>query len=198
MIAKRIFDICVASFALVVALPFMLLAAFFIKTGSPGPVLYRQTRVGRNGAPFEILKLRTMVHSPRQNGPSITQDDDLRITPVGRFLRKWKLDEIPQFWNVLRGEMSVVGPRPEVQRYIDMYPEASRVKILSVRPGITDTAAIHFRHEGRILNEAADPEKEYVEKILPAKIKAYESYVDRQTITGDFILLFKTLFSLWS
>jgi lipopolysaccharide/colanic/teichoic acid biosynthesis glycosyltransferase len=162
-----------------------------VKLDSPGPVLFVQQRVGRNFRNFGILKFRTMVNDAEQRGGQITFGADPRITRLGRILRKTKLDELPQLWNVLRGEMSVVGPRPEVPRYVEMYRE-EYAYVLSVRPGLTDLASVKYRDEAEQLAGCADPAKEYAERILPDKIALARQYIDTATLAGDLGLVLKT------
>lgn len=189
---KRALDLAVASLGLLLTSPLLLLAAAAVKCGSPGPVLFRQQRVGRGFRPFEILKFRTMVVDAPQRGAAITAGGDPRITRVGRLLRKTKLDELPQLWNVLRGEMSLVGPRPEVPRYVELFRD-DYAAILSVRPGITDPASIKFRNEAELLGQAADPEREYVERILPEKIALAREYLSRASVLYDLRLILATV-----
>jgi lipopolysaccharide/colanic/teichoic acid biosynthesis glycosyltransferase len=193
--SKRLLDVILAMIGLIALAPVMIVVAVAVRFGSPGPALFRQVRVGRGGRPFEILKFRSMaVASDRSTvGPAITASTDSRITRVGAFLRRTKLDELPQLVNVLRGEMSLVGPRPEVPRYVAMYPADARREILSVRPGITDEAAIEFRDEGDLLANSADPERTYVEDILPRKVRHYLEYVRTRSLPGDFAILVRTL-----
>ena len=190
---KRLFDIVLAAAGLVLAAPLMLVLAAWIKLDSPGPVFFRQERVGRHGRAFLIHKFRTMRHDPAGLGPQITVGGDARITRAGAFLREAKLDELPQLLDVLRGAMSLVGPRPEVPRYIAFYPEALREKILSVRPGITDIASIEYRRESELLARADDPERAYVEQVLPEKLRYAEQYVDAASMWLDIRLLWRTL-----
>src|SRR5437773_928551 len=194
--AKRLFDLLIAGLALLLLSPLLLVLALWVKLDSPGPVLFRQERVGRFGRPFHIHKFRTMVHDPAQHGPQITVGDDPRITRAGRLLRHYKLDELPQLVDVLRGAMSLVGPRPEVPRYVALYPPALRDKVLSVRPGITDLASIQFRDENALLSKSADPEREYAEVVLPAKLRYAAEYVDHATLATDLRLLGLTLKTL--
>jgi len=194
--AKRLFDLLIAGLALLLLSPLLLVLALWVKLDSPGPVLFRQERVGRFGRPFQIHKFRTMVHDPAQHGPQITVGDDPRITRAGRLLRHYKLDELPQLVDVLRGAMSLVGPRPEVPRYVALYPPALRDKVLSVRPGITDLASIQFRDENALLSKSADPEREYAEVVLPAKLRYAAEYVDHATLATDLRLLGLTLKTL--
>ena len=192
MIAKRFFDLVFSIPALVILSPLMIVCAIWIKLDSTGPILFRQERIGRGGVPFRILKFRTMADEEAGGKPLITKKNDERITRCGKVLRRLKVDELPQFVNVIAGQMSIVGPRPEVKKYVDLYPESSRQKILSVRPGITDNASIRFRDEGAMLAAADNPEQEYVETILPAKISIYEEYVDNQSLAGDLRLMLRT------
>ncbi|AZS82254.1 sugar transferase [Achromobacter sp. MY14] len=189
---KRLFDICCSALGLLVLLPFLAVLAIAIKLDSPGPVFFRQERVGRRGVPFQIHKLRSM--QVRQSGidRQITVGADDRITRVGKLIRQWKLDELVQLIDVLRGDMSLVGPRPEVPRYVAMYPVETRDEILSVRPGITDLASIHFRNESKILAQSTDPERAYLEVILPEKLKLQQQYVRTRSFTGDLGILLKT------
>jgi len=196
MNCKRLFDIVFASTALMFASPIMIAAAVWIKLDSHGPIFYRQKRVGLKGKLFDIFKFRTMHLQESENKLSITKTGDSRITRSGKLLRKLKLDELPQFVNVILGQMSIVGPRPEVIKYVDLYPKDLREKILSIRPGITDNAAITFRNEGDLLAAADDPEKEYIENILPIKLALYEKYVDERSFSGDFMLIIKTVVSV--
>jgi lipopolysaccharide/colanic/teichoic acid biosynthesis glycosyltransferase len=190
---KRVFDFVVAGLALVVLSPFLAAIAIWIKIDSPGPVIFRQQRVGRGGRLFSIHKFRTMVVNATELGPQLTVSRDSRITRAGRFLRKYKIDELPQLIDVLIGDMSLVGPRPEVPKYVAMYPERLRRTILAMRPGITDLASIAFRNEGELLEAAGDPEREYVEKILPIKLRYYEQYAHSHTLWGDLKILLRTL-----
>ena len=194
---KRFFDFLVAGAGLVVLAPVLAVIAFAVAASSPGPVLFRQQRVGLHGRPFEILKFRTMTHAPEGTGPLVTAAGDRRITPVGRVLRAAKLDELPQLWNVVRGDMSLVGPRPEVAKYVELYPPGVAEKVLSVRPGITDEASIRYRDEAGILALAEDPERAYVEEVLPRKLEIYLRYAERHSLAGDLGILFRTIASLF-
>ena len=193
---KRLFDIVCSGLGLLLLAPLLLLIALWIRLDSPGPVMFLQERVGRHGRPFFIHKFRSMhVDAPAQ-GPQITIGADPRITRSGRWLRASKLDELPQLWDVLRGEMSLVGPRPEVPRYVALYPADLRELVLSVRPGITDPASLQFRDESELLARAADPEREYVDVILPAKLKLAADYVRHASLWGDLRLILGTLGAL--
>lgn len=190
---KRAFDIVCAAAGLVVLLPFLALIAVAIKLDSPGPVFFRQERVGKDGVPFRIHKLRSMRVAQPDQTRQITVGDDARITRVGRLIRQWKLDELVQLIDVLQGKMSLVGPRPEVPKYVALYPASLRALVLSVRPGITDPASIHFRDESAILGRAADPEATYRDVILPKKLQLQAEYVRSQSFGGDLRIIFHTL-----
>ncbi len=187
--AKRAFDIFFSTGALLVLAPLLLLVALWVKLDSPGPVLFRQVRVGRGGREFRICKFRTMHTATAAAGPQITVGADRRITRAGAFLRKYKIDEFPQFYNVLVGDMSVVGPRPEVPRYVALYPPATRDVVLSVRPGITDLASIEYRDENDLLGASSDPERTYVEQVMPAKLALCERYVRECSVAGDLAII---------
>lgn len=184
------FDIVCAGLGLALLAPLLLGLALWVRLDSPGPVLFRQTRVGRFGVPFTIHKFRTMRVEP---GAAITVGADPRITRAGQLLRQTKLDELPQLWDVLRGAMSLVGPRPEVPQYVALYPAGLREQVLAVRPGITDPASLAFSHEAELLAAAADPEREYREVILPAKLKLSADYAAGATLAGDLRLILATL-----
>ena len=173
---KRLIDVVISGCALLVLWPLLLLIALAIKIDDPGPVFYRQVRVGRNGKEFRIFKFRTMVVDADKKGLQITVGRDSRITRVGAFLRKTKLDELAQLLNVLTGEMSFVGPRPEVPKYVDLYTPYQR-QVLLVRPGITDYASIAYRNENDLLEGAQDPERMYIDEIMPAKIELNMKYL---------------------
>ncbi len=194
--AKRAFDLLVGGAGLLLAAPLMLALALWVKADSPGPALFRQQRVRQGGRMFNILKFRTMRAGSDGQGPAVTAAGDARITRAGAWLRHTKLDELPQLLNVLRGEMSLVGPRPEVPRYMALYEPAVRERILSVRPGITDLAALEFRDEERLLAAAPDVERAYVEQILPVKQRYYLDYVARHSVGGDVRILLNTLAAL--
>lgn len=192
--AKRVLDIAGASAGLVLTSPIFLAASAAIVLTDGRPVLFRQLRVGRNGAPFKILKFRSMRNGAP--GLQVSSDRDPRITRVGNILRKSKVDELPQLLNVLRGQMSIVGPRPEVPRYVDRWPPELRPEILSVRPGITDPASIEFRDESEILAASIDPEATYIEEILPRKAAMYVEYVRRRSFSGDLRLIAMTVLAV--
>jgi lipopolysaccharide/colanic/teichoic acid biosynthesis glycosyltransferase len=190
---KRMFDLFGAALALLLASPLMLVAALAIKLDSPGPVFFRQQRVGRGGQLFRVHKFRTMVADAPARGPALTVGDDARITRVGRWLRHSKLDELPQLLDVLAGDMSLVGPRPEVPRYVALYPADLRDKVLSLKPGITDPVSLDFADESALLARAADPEREYVDVILPRKLRASVAYAEHATLATDSSVLLRTL-----
>jgi len=194
---KRLFDLVVAGAGLLLLAPLLLVIALWIKLDSPGPVFFRQQRVGRFGALFRIHKFRSMRGDAPLAGPQLTVGADPRITRAGAFLRRSKLDELPQLIDVLAGTMSLVGPRPEVPRYVAMYPAELRAKVLSVRPGITDPASIAYRDENTLLAGAADPERVYIEQVMPAKLRFAAQYVDRMSLWNDVRLIGATLRSLW-
>lgn len=193
--SKRLFDLVVAVPALLLLSPLLAAIALWIKLDSPGPVFFRQVRVGRHGVPFRIHKFRTMSHAST-GLPLTVGDDDPRITRCGAFLRRTKLDELAQLIDVLQGTMSLVGPRPEVPRYVALYPAALRDKVLSVRPGITDLASLAYRDENALLARAADPEREYTEVVMPAKLKMAAQYVDTASLAGDLRVIGLTLKTL--
>lgn len=191
---KRLFDLLLAGLGLLLLSPLLLMMALWIKLDSPGPVFFRQERVGRHGRSFRIHKFRTMVsRQPSANDPQLTVGADARITRAGAVLRRHKLDELAQLFDVLQGTMSLVGPRPEVPRYVALYPAAMRDKVLSVRPGITDFASIEYRDENALLAGATDPEREYVEVVMPAKLKFAARYVDEASLGLDLRLIVRTL-----
>ena len=192
--AKRLFDLIASALGLLLLSPLLFGLALWIRLDSPGPVFFRQERVGRGGRPFRIHKFRTMVHGAA--GLPLTVGADARITRAGRVLRRTRLDELPQLLDVLRGEMSLVGPRPEVPRYVALYPAGLRERALAVRPGITDPASLAFIDEAERLARAADPEREYVEVILPLKVRAAADYAEHATLWSDLKVLARTLRTL--
>lgn len=189
---KRFFDILLSAIGLILLAPLLVVLALAIKKSSCGPVLYRGIRVGRDGELFRMLKFRTMVSNAEALGGSCTSDDDPRITSIGHRLRKYKLDELPQLFNVLRGEMSFVGPRPEVQQYVSMFSEEEK-QILRVRPGITDLATLWDSDEGARLAESSDPERTYLETIRPEKVRLQLEYVRQRTLLLDFRIVCSTV-----
>jgi len=188
---KRCIDLVVAIVLLLVLSPVLAVAAIAVKCSGSGPIFFRQVRVGRGGKPFDILKFRTM-RTTRSPGPLITGAGDPRVTRVGRVLRRWKVDELPQLVNVLRGEMSFVGPRPEVPRYVNMFAEQYR-ELLAVRPGITDIASMAFRDEETLLGRCSNPEDLYVREILPRKLALSHAYVRRRSFGLDLRLIARTV-----
>jgi lipopolysaccharide/colanic/teichoic acid biosynthesis glycosyltransferase len=194
---KRVFDILMATIGLILLSPLFLLVAVLIKLDSAGPVLFRQQRIGKRFRPFLIYKFRTMVENAAQIGTEITYGDDPRITRMGRLLRKTKIDELPQIINVLKGEMSFVGPRPEIRQYVELFRKDYE-EILKIRPGITDLASVKYRDEAAILGRSENPEDEYVRRVLPEKIELAKEYLRRSSLFFDLSLIFKTLFSLFS
>jgi lipopolysaccharide/colanic/teichoic acid biosynthesis glycosyltransferase len=193
---KRMFDIVVAAVALVVLFPLLVLTALLIKLDSPGPIFFRQERIGRNFRPFGIYKFRTMVQEASAHGGLITVGEDRRITRVGRILRKTKVDEIPQLINILKGEMAIVGPRPEIRYYVELF-RRDYEEILKVRPGLTDLASLKYRDEASLLGKAANPEAEYMTRVLPEKIRLAKDYLRRSSFLFDLSLILKTLFKLF-
>jgi lipopolysaccharide/colanic/teichoic acid biosynthesis glycosyltransferase len=191
-LSKRVFDCVCAGAGLLVLSPLLIAIAVAIKIDSPGAIFYRGHRVGRASQPFKMLKFRTMVEKADRIGGSSTPDDDPRITRVGKLLRKYKLDELPQLINVVTGEMSLVGPRPQVQWAVDLYTPAER-QVLSVLPGITDYASLYFPNEGEILKASLDPDKDYMEKIHPKKMQLSLKYVEERSLLLDFKIICLTL-----
>jgi lipopolysaccharide/colanic/teichoic acid biosynthesis glycosyltransferase len=190
---KRLFDLLASAAALALLAPLLLALALWIVLDSGRPVLYRQQRVGRHGRPFRIHKFRSMRIDAERQGPLLTVGEDARVTRSGRFLRHWRLDELPQLIDVLRGDMSLVGPRPEVPRYLERVPAALRERVLAVRPGITDPVSLAHVDEAALLAAAADPEREYVEVILPRKLEAAADYAARATFWSDLGVIARTL-----
>ena len=194
---KRLFDIIFSFFGLILVSPLLLLLAILIKLDSPGPVFYRGKRVGQFGKEFRIFKFRSMVENAEELGGSSTAADDPRLTKIGKFLKKYQLDELPQLINVLKGEMSLVGPRPEVKMYVDMMTDEERKTILSIKPGMTDLASLWDFHEGEILRGSPDPEKTYQEKIRPTKIKLQLEYVKNRSFLLDLKIILKTVLKVF-
>jgi len=191
----RLCDIIFSLFGLIMLSPFFLLVALWIVLDNPGPVFYRQQRVGKDGKDFGLLKFRSMRVGADKMSLITVGDRDPRVTRAGYYIRKYKLDELPQLWNVLTGDMSLVGPRPEVRRYVELYTGEQR-RVLSVRPGITDYASIEYIDENRLLAEAADPDKTYIEQIMPAKIRLNMRYIEHQTLGEYFRIIRLTLFKI--
>ena len=188
---KRIFDFVAALLGLLVLAPLFVAVAVWIKIDSRGPVFFRQQRVGKDGVPFNIIKFRTMHDDAHES--LLTVGNDRRITKAGKFLRRHKLDEFPQLINVVGGSMSLVGPRPEVPRYVDCYPPEVRSQVLSVTPGITDWASIYYKEENSLLSRTVNPEQAYLDTILPAKLKYNLRYVHERSFWNDIRIIFTTL-----
>lgn len=179
-----------AFLALLGSAPLIIVSAAFIRLTSPGPVFFRQRRIGKNGEPFSLVKLRTM--NERMDGPQVTTSADSRVTPVGRLLRKMKLDELPEFWNVLKGDMSLVGPRPEVPRYVDLGDPSWQI-VLQARPGLTDPVTLRLRNEERLLAEAeGDVEGFYLDALQPVKLRGYVEYLQTRSWLDDVKIIFRT------
>jgi len=193
--SKRGFDLLASLGGLLLLAPALLAIALWIRWDSPGPALYRQQRVGRDGALFTICKFRTM-HQRLEAGAELTVGHDPRVTRAGTLLRRYKLDELPQLWNVVRGDMSLVGPRPEVPRYVACYPEPLRRIVLSVAPGITDWASILYKDENAVLARSADPERAYIDTVLPAKLDYYVRYVRERSFWTDLQIIARTLVAI--
>ena len=187
---KRIFDIVSSFFFLVLIFPLFILISILIKIDSKGPIFFKQIRVGKNNKDFLLLKFRTM-RVDQKNSSLITVGNDSRITNTGNFLRKYKLDELPQLINILKGEMSVVGPRPEVRKYVDLYSN-SQLAVLNVKPGLTDPSSIKFSNESELLGTAENPEKYYIESLMPLKIVISLNYIRTQSFVGDLRIIFQT------
>ena len=193
---KRLFDFLVSSIALLVLWPVFLLIGVLIKLDSKGPVFYLQKRIGKGGNPFKLYKFRTMVTDADKGRLITVGNRDPRITKVGYWLRKFKIDELPQLINVWKGEMSFVGPRPEVSRYVELYDDQQK-KVLSVKPGITDYASIQFRNENEILENQDDPESFYIHHIMPQKLMLNNKYIAEQSLWLDIKIIFQTIFSIF-
>ena len=193
---KRVLDIAVSLTGLICLLPLMLWVGLLIKLDSAGPIFFKQERLGRGFRPFRILKFRTMIVDAQSKGKLITSAEDPRVTRIGRTLRKLKVDELPQLINVLKGDMSLVGPRPEVPRYVRVF-QTDYEEILKVRPGITDLASLKYRNEEALLGGFDDPEEEYVKRVLPDKIKLAKDYLERSSFYFDLRLILKTVMKLF-
>ena len=194
---KRLFDIFASGLGLIILSPLFLILAFWIKLDSKGPVFYRQVRVGKDNKDFKIFKFRSMRVGSDKGSLVTIGGHDPRITRSGYFIRKFKLDELPQLINVFVGDMSLVGPRPEVRHYVN-YWTPEQMHVLDVRPGITDPASIKFRNENELMEQAEDPEKFYIEVIMQEKIKLYLEYVENHSFWGDIGLIFKTFWTIVS
>lgn len=190
---KRFFDFVSSLCGILILLPLFVILAFAVVIDTGFPVFFLQKRVGLYGRPFYIYKFRTMTLLKDASQGSFDAGDSRRVTPVGKVLRRTKLDELPQLWNVLRGDMSLVGPRPEVQKWVDVYPERWS-RVLSLRPGITDNASLEFRNEEELLAASSNPEKTYSDEVLPRKLDLYEDYVQNHSLAGDIRIIFRTIF----
>jgi lipopolysaccharide/colanic/teichoic acid biosynthesis glycosyltransferase len=193
----RFFDIIISAACLIVFLPIFLLIAFIIKISSKGPIIFSQKRVGKHNRDFTLYKFRTMRVDDNDPGSLMTSGHSHRVTRVGHFLRKYKLDELPQLYNVLKNEMSIVGPRPELRKYVDLYSNFDR-EILLIKPGITDYASILFRNENKLLALQANPEKHYIETVVPVKIRLNRKYANNKTLKNYLIIIVKTIVSLFN
>lgn len=189
---KRFLDIILSLLVIIILLPLFVVIAILISIESPGGPFYKQVRVGKEGKPFDLYKFRSMRTGSDKKGLITVGNADSRITKMGRFVRKYKLDEFPQLINVLKGEMSVVGPRPEVPKYVAMYNEDQR-KVLSVRPGLTDYASIQYFEENEILAQSDDPERTYINEVMPEKLRLNRKYIEEQSLGTDFSIIMKTL-----
>lgn len=194
-IGKRIFDLILSIPSLIILSPVYLLSALLIKLDTPGPILFSQDRIGRNGKPFRLYKFRTMVKDAANIGPPVTTADDPRITKTGRLLRKFKVDEMLQVMNIVKGDMSVIGPRPEIKKYVDMFKEDYE-QVLRIKPGMTDYALIAFRNEEDILSIFHDVEEGYVKEVLPEKIRLYKEYMAEMNLLTDIRIFFGTIWEI--
>lgn len=193
---KRIFDILFSLTGIILLVPLFIVIAILVKFTSEGPIFYIQNRIGLNGVEFGLLKFRTMYIGSDKKGLLTVGAHDSRITNVGLFLRKYKLDELPQLVNVLNGSMSFVGPRPEVERYVKMYSESQR-KVLQVRPGITDFSSIYFRDESELLSKQSDPETFYINRVMLQKIRLNKIYIGNMSLSLDIIIILKTILHIF-
>jgi lipopolysaccharide/colanic/teichoic acid biosynthesis glycosyltransferase len=191
ILTKRIFDVLASSIALILLSPILIIISFWIVLDSDGGIFYKQERIGKNQKPFWLYKFRSMRPNSDQLG-QITIGKDNRITKVGHFIRKYKLDELPQLLNILKGDMSIVGPRPEVKKYVDLY-NAEQLKVLSVKPGLSDYASIEYFDEQEILGQAENPDKEYIEKVMPAKLELNLKYIKEKSLLTDLKIIYNTL-----
>jgi lipopolysaccharide/colanic/teichoic acid biosynthesis glycosyltransferase len=197
MFIKRIFDVITSILGLLILSPLLLIIAISIKLSTPGDIFFRQLRVGKDGSLFRLLKFRTMENIPQASEGRFDAGDKSRVTRIGSFLRKYKLDELPQLINVIKGEMSIVGPRPEIKQWTQVYPEKWEI-VLSVTPGITDNASIVFSDEEELLSKSDNPNETYRDVILPRKLDLYVSYVKNHSFSGDINIVFRTLIKVIS
>lgn len=194
---KRLFDIVMSIIGLIILLPFFIVISIWILLDSPGGVFYRQSRVGKNGVDFKLWKFRSMRPDSDKKGLLTVGGRDPRITRSGYFLRRYKLDELPQLINVLVGDMSFVGPRPEVRKYVELYNSEQR-KVLDVRPGITDIASLEYFEENELLGKSSDPERIYIEEVMPAKLKLNLQYIGKANLATDLGMILKTITRIFS
>ncbi|MAX66811.1 MAG: glycosyl transferase [Halobacteriovoraceae bacterium] len=192
---KSLFDFSISIIAFTFFLPLFMVISALIKLGSKGPIFFKQVRVGKDGKEFKIFKFRTMITDAETKGLQLTVGKDPRITSIGHILRKYKLDELPQLINIIKGDMSFVGPRPEVPKYVSMYNEEQK-KVLQVKPGITDVASLEYINENELLKDALNPEKMYIEKIMPAKLELNYKYIQNQSLFLDIKIIFQTIFKI--
>ena len=190
---KRLFDITASFFGILILSPLLIFIGLWVGLSSKGGIFYKQIRVGKNNKDFKLYKFRSMRVNSDKQGLLTVGSKDSRITKAGYFIRKYKIDELPQLFNVLKGDMSFVGPRPEVRRYVDLYSE-EQMKVLSVRPGITDPASIKYRNENDILSSASNPEEYYIQHIMPDKLKINIDYINTRTFVKDIKIIFQTIF----
>ena len=190
---KRLFDITASFFGIIILSPLLIFIGLWVGLSSKGGVFYKQIRVGKNNKDFKLYKFRSMRVNSDKQGLLTVGSKDSRITKAGYFIRKYKIDELPQLFNVLKGDMSFVGPRPEVRRYVDLYSK-EQMKVLSVRPGITDPASIKYRNENDILSSTSNPEEYYIQHIMPDKLKINIDYINTQTFIKDIKIIFQTIF----
>lgn len=190
---KRLFDITASFFGILILSPLLIFIGLWVGLSSKGGVFYKQIRVGRNNKDFKLYKFRSMRVNSDKQGLLTVGSKDSRITKAGYFIRKYKIDELPQLFNVLKGDMSFVGPRPEVRRYVDLYSE-EQMKVLSVRPGITDPASIKYRNENDLLSSESNPEQYYIQHIMPDKLKINIDYINTRTFIKDIKIIFQTIF----
>ncbi len=194
---KRLFDLISSLFVLIVLSPILLIISLFIVLDSKGGVFYKQERIGKNGNPFLLYKFRSMRTGSDKKGLITVGASDNRTTSVGRFIRKYKLDELPQLINIIKNDMSVVGPRPEVNKYVKLYSKV-QLRVLVAKPGLTDLASLAYINENEVLRKAEDPEKTYIEEIMPAKLKLNLEYIEKQNIAFDLKIIFRTIVSIVS
>lgn len=193
---KRTFDLVMSLIGILVLLPFLFVISLFILFDSKGGILYKQVRVGKNNQDFLLLKFRTMCTDADKKGLLTVGLSDSRVTRVGKFLRKYKLDELPQLFNILKGDMSLVGPRPEVRKYVSLY-SVEQLKVLNVKPGLTDFASIEYMDESDLLAQSENPEQTYINEIMPAKLNLNFKYIEKQSFTTDLSILFKTVVGIF-